>query len=403
MINKVPSQDFNADAYQDWKKRVEKELKGESFEDHLVWKSQEGFEQPSYEHDLPSPLPQLVPRKEAWKIIEPIFEGDALTANKHALSALNAGAEGIWFNKAFLGAAAQVASKEIINEVAPVFIKGGNVIDVFKPLFNNKDIVKAGASNDCYYLLDGGCYRDRGATLTAEIAYLLSSAISLLDQGVQPEKILFKSAYGSAFLSEIAKTRALRWLWASLLAHRSLSISNPFILATNLNHHYPKADEHNNILRATSSAISAIIGGADLLMITPWNHHWHQRDEFSTRISRNIQLLLKEESRLDKNLNPADGAYFIESMTQKMAKVIWDKTRTILKAGGFNQFVLSRQLLDELTKMRTNLIFTYKENENTLLGINKYPPAIVPEEQAPPFTKYELLPDYCHIPTAIKM
>ena len=398
----VLPEDFKADTYQDWKKRVEKELRGQSFEDLLVWKSMDGFIQPSYEITLPSPLPKLIPREKAWQIIEPIFEEHAIDANKHALSALNAGSEGVWFNKSFLGAAAQVATKDIIVDIAPAFIKGGNVIDIFKPLLKGVSLeINSDINHGHLILLDGNRYRERGATPIAEIAWMLASAIQLLQMGFSPSSILFKSSYGSAFLTEIAKTRAIRWLWTAILNQHGLPVANPMILATNLTHHYPKADEHNNILRATSSAMSAIIGGADMIMINPWNHHWKKQDEFSARISRNIQLLLKEESRLDKNHNPADGSYFLENLTVKIAQLTWEKVKPILRSGGFSEFITSKMLYQELNEMRNDLIDSYKSNHKTLLGVNKYTPATPPDEIQAPFAEYALLPDYCYIPTAI--
>jgi methylmalonyl-CoA mutase len=331
-------------------------------------------------------------------ILEAIHATDAQEANALALEALNAGAESIWFHKSFLGAAAEVATKGIDQRIAPVFIRGNNIKAPYKCLL--KEGAEPAFSSE-KMLLDGSVFRERGATPIQEAALLLSQGVECLDNGALVDQLYFRSGYGSAFLTEIAKTRALRWLWASLLQQKHIASDGMQLIGLNLTHHYPINDEHTNILRASSAAMAAVIGGADFVMLRPWNAHWKADDRFSQRITRNIHNLMKEEGKLDKNLNPADGSYFIEHLTLRMAQEIWNTTQIILREGGFAAYAKSGKLKNDLSSSRAVLIQSYRDEKRILLGVNKYPPSEVKAEQKPSASTYDLLPDYCHLPTEI--
>ena len=389
---------FDADTKTAWKSRVEKELKGKSFEDHLIWKSLDGFEIESFQNTLPTPMPTPPLRSTPWKALEGIYATDAQAANREALNALNLGAESIWFHKSFLGAAAEVATKGIDQSIAPVFIRGNSMVDPFKDLLKTGN---ASGSFDGSLLLNGSRYRERGAGPIMEGALLLASGIACLEKGVDAKHITFQLGYGSAFLTEIAKTRAFRWLWAATLRQHGVERPDMNLIGVNLTQHYPINDEHTNILRASSAAMAAVIGGADYVMLRRWDGHWKKDDGFSQRLTRNIHNLMKEEGRLDKNLNPADGSYFIEHLTLRLAREMWSEVQGILRAGGFSSYALSGSLKQSLTNDREQLIQAYRDGSRVLLGVNKYPPSEFKQEPAPEASTYTLLPDYCHLPTEI--
>ena len=118
----------------------------------------------------------MIPGNASWKIVEPIYATDAQQANLLALQALNSGAEAIWYQKSFLGAASEVVSKDIDQNIARVFIYGGNIIDPYQSLLKTGDILDIKNINtQC--ILDGNRLRERGANVIDEIALLLTQAI----------------------------------------------------------------------------------------------------------------------------------------------------------------------------------------------------------------------------------
>ena len=396
-LHPLPFPSFSSEV---WKQRVERELKGKSYDDFLIWNSLDGFNMEAWSNSLPDSLPAVQPLSEPWKIVEPVYEEDARQANRHALEALMAGAEAIWFDKGYLGAAAEVACRNIDREIAPVFIDEGNYVDPYRHLLKTAetdDSPREGA-----WLINGVRLRERGANLIQEAAVMLAQAIELGDRQGYEVPILFKSGIGNGFLSEIAKLRALRWIWSGVLKQRGLTPANPTLLAVNLSNTYAINDEHSNILRATSSAMSAVIGGAQFIMVEPWNKHWKENDPFSARISRNIQTLLKEEGRMDKNLNPADGSYFIENLTATIAEKVWEQVTEIQRAGGFTAYARSRKLKEALADSRKKSAEAYTSGSNVLLGVNKYPPAEPKQEHNADTTCYALLPDYLFIPAELQ-
>jgi methylmalonyl-CoA mutase len=390
---------FDKDSTSAWKARVERELKGKTFDDFLIWKSLDGFEIEAWQNQLPSPLPQLVPLSSPWKSLEPIYETDAQKANTKALNSLMSGAEAVWFQKSFMGAAAEVATLNIDKSVAPIFINHQSFCDVYQTLLkDNKEIE---LENDNSIIINGLRLRNRGASVIQEIAFCLSQAIELGSKNGFEKPLIFKLGYGNQFLTEIAKTRAIRWLWAGILNNESQPLANPEIIACNLRNTYAHSDEHTNILRATSSGLSAVIGGAQYVMIEPWNIAWKEEDAMAARISRNIHNLMRDEAKLDKNLNQADGSYFIENLTVALANKAWTLVQEIETKGGFTAYAKSGELKNELLAQQTATLDAYKEGGKVLIGVNKFQPKTPIAEKTPEFTIYELLPDYQFLPTKI--
>jgi methylmalonyl-CoA mutase len=390
---------FSTDTTEAWKTRVERELKGKSFEDHLIWQEGKDFTLSAWQNSQPSPMPVIPVPHSPWIILEPVYASDAQEANRRALDALMTGAEGIWFHKGFLGAAAEVATKNIDQSIAPVFIQGNTCADPYYALLKTGEQQEPACE---HILLNGKRMRERGAQASTEIALLLSQAIEHCQQRGFDAHILFWTASGTAFLTELSKHRALRWLWSNILRQEGVSPKSPQLLSSNLGIDYAYNDEHSNILRATSSAMASILGGASMVMIEPWDMHRNNDLVFSQRISRNIQLLLKEEARLDKNLNAPDGAYLIEHLTVALAEKAWNTVQLIEQQGGFTAFAQSGQLLALLSTEAEEMKQAYAKGQRILLGVNKYPPKPVKTESSPSTSSYALLPDFIHLPSYLQ-
>lgn len=382
----------------EWKARVEKELKGKSYAEFLEWDSSEGFQIEAWQDASDHQKISLPPLRNPWKILHPVYEEEAKDASKEALNALMNGAEAIWINKGFKGAAALLATKDIDQSIAPVFIRSVNINDVFKPLLKSGTDI-AVEMPEGNVLINGLRMRERGASVIEEIALSVSQGIALLNSGTSPEDIHISTGLGTSYLTEIAKTRALRLLWSGVLRTLRLPVSNPTLIGINLRIDYSNSNEYSNILRATSSAQSGVIGGVTYMMIEPWNRGWQSDYNFSSRISRNIQNLLREEGRLDKNLNPSDGSYFIDNLTSNIAHQAWSIVQNIEAEGGFESFTKSGNLKALLEKSRYKLIENFQSGEKVVLGVNKYPPANPVKIVVPNRSSYLHLPDHVHLPS----
>lgn len=387
---------FKKPDYTDWKNRVMAELKDKSFDDYLIWQSLDGFEVDAWQSAPPKICTTPPTNSKPWKIVEPIFEMDAQSANKTALDALNNGAESAYFFKKFLGAAAAVAVKNIDQEIAPIFIPDNTHHDLYKPLL--KHAVRPDFSHN-RLMLDGARFRNCGAGPLEEAAYLIAQLIETNESADNLEMVLVKTGVGASYLTEIAKIRAMRWIFSSLKSQSTAKFPDIEIMSTNLTRDCAVNDEHTNILRATSSGFAAAVGGANYIMILPWDHHFNIGNRFSARISRNIQLLLKEEAHIDKNLNPADGSYFMENLTSAIAQIIWEKVREISSAGGFTAYATTGALKKHIETSQKVIISQYQKQQRILLGINKYPPSKLVSEPIPKASHYELLPAYMHLPS----
>lgn len=400
MSNSLQLSDFAPDTTLQWRQRVEKELKGKSFEDFLVWKSIDGFQIEAWSNQLPGQLCQLRPLESPWKLLELVNNQDAQLANKSALHALMNGAEAVWFTKSFHGAAKEVATNGIDEKIAPVFISGNTICDPYHSLLKHgaQDEIKASTTQ----VINGHRLRERGCSVIQEIAFMLAQAIELCDTIGFDSSLYFKTGVGSGYLTETSKIRAIRWLWASALSLKNEGATNPSVIAQNLCIGYSKNDEHNNILRATTSALAGISGGAQFVGITPWDLGWNDSNEFSSRITRNIQNLLKDEARLSANLNPADGSFFIENLTTALAKKSWELVQTIIDYGGFSKYALDGKLAESIETERQRLVDAYKSQERILLNVNKYGSTKIEPENRPNYSSYKLLPDYLFLPTEIE-
>ena len=177
---------------------------------------------------------------------------------------------------------------------------------------------------------------------------------------------------GTNYFFEIAKLRALRILIKTLASAYDHNLEC-HIIATPTKRNKTVYDYNVNMLRTTTECMSAILGGADGVANLPYDALYHKDNEFGDRIARNQLLVLKHESYFDKVNNPADGAYYIESVTEQLAEKALELFKDIEKNGG-----LISQLIDGTIQRKINES-THKEQElfdsgkEVLLGTNKYP------------------------------
>ena len=176
-----------------------------------------------------------------------------------------------------------------------------------------------------------------GADIVMELAFGISMGSEYLaqlsDRGMSPalaaSKMRFSFGVGSSYFQEIAKLRAARILWSAVTNAFNPDKGGEITMDIHcVTSEWNKAvfDPYVNMLRTQTEAMSAILGGTDSLTVEPFDIVFRQPDEFSERIARNQQLILKEESYFDKVADPGAGSYYIEKLTEMISKYVkkWD-------------------------------------------------------------------------------
>ncbi|NUM51322.1 MAG: hypothetical protein HUU48_09415 [Flavobacteriales bacterium] len=224
-------------------------------------------------------------------------------------------------------------------------------------------------------------YHNAGAGFIQELSFSLAHAheyiVYLLEHGFKIEEIIskihFTFSVSTDYFAEIAKLRAFQILWANLIHtyHHEIDAYPCYIHAETSRRYHTVKDEHTNILRTTTQAMSALIGGCNTLSILPFNS-LKNADEFSRRIARNIGNILFHEASFSSYPNIACGSYFIESLTTEFAKKAWSYFKEIEKSGGLIESLSKNEVQKEIKKSREKELQEYKKKKRILMGVNKY-------------------------------
>lgn len=224
-----------------------------------------------------------------------------------------------------------------------------------------------------------------GAYISEELGYALAWGAELLDtlseEGFSIEevasRILFSFGIGPNFFMEIAKFRAARWLWATIVAAHGEQYKGDVAKikqhATTSTWNLTLYDAHVNMLRTQTETMSAALGGVDSITVLPFDVTFAAPDDFSTRIARNQQLLLKEESHFDKVIDPAAGSYYVEALTEKIAQEAWKLFVATQEAGGFAQEVQNGNIQRSINATNSKRHDAVAKRKESLLGTNEFP------------------------------
>ncbi|MEM7549067.1 MAG: methylmalonyl-CoA mutase family protein [Bacteroidota bacterium] len=251
---------------------------------------------------------------------------------------------------------------------------------LFDNLQTYRDLVDQNKSaNFKVFNLPSRYFHDKGFSPVEEIAFTLSLLVDLIEKFEDPDKVLpnieITTSAGVKYFEEIAKIRALRYLVQEIANAYGLSggnLSDLNIHSTSSTFYNTIHDEHNNLLRNTSSAISAILGGADALTILPHDALFSSSNYFSARIAKNISCLLSDESHFDKNTDPVAGSYFIEQMTDHTAKKAWAKFQDLENEGGFLNFIKKGSMENLISEKKELWKDRLVNHDEILVGFNKY-------------------------------
>jgi methylmalonyl-CoA mutase len=222
-----------------------------------------------------------------------------------------------------------------------------------------------------------------GADIVQELAFAISMGSEYLTQLTQrgissstaASKIKFSFGTGSNYFPEIAKLRAARLLWSVVNTGFSPDSRNIKMEIHSVTSKWNKTiyDPYVNLLRTQTEAMSAILGGADSLTVDPFDIVFRNPDEFSERIARNQQLILKEEAYFDKVVDPAAGSYYIENLTNLIAENAWKLFLEIEDMGGFLSGLKSGFIQTKLKESAANRKKDLATRKTVLLGTNQYP------------------------------
>jgi methylmalonyl-CoA mutase len=225
---------------------------------------------------------------------------------------------------------------------------------------------------------------DSGATPLQELAFSLSAGAEYLtaftDAGlpadIAAQHMQLHFAMGTTYFMEVAKLRAARILWARMTDHYPSTkpcAGRIFIHSSTSRWNQSACDPHTNILRGTGEAMSAVIGGTDSLEVIPYDTPFRNSNEFSERIARNIQIILKEEAYFDKVIDPGAGSYYIEQLTDSLTHQAWQLFLEIEAEGGYLQAVRKHIIQDKIKAAAEERYSNVSLRKEILLGTNQYP------------------------------
>lgn len=403
-----------------WLTQVQQELKGEVAYERLRWQTGEGFTlEPYYTadslDDVPLDLIQAAQKPTAgWlnapgyyitdekddntALREAIMQGaDALVLNlptadvnlSHLLNGIKLSDTPVFFR---LRSDASLQSDFIrtLKIMAPYQLKGGLLTDVSDA---TTEITRLTADSPLFRTVCVGshAFHNAGATATQELAFTLASLAdaydTLTDNGLTIDQLVPKTmlslSVGTSYFLEIAKLRTLRVLYNRFISHYSLSSSHyPAFIHCQTSTFYDAAvTPYTNLLRATTEAMAAVLGGCDALTVHPYDLVLEKSasptlvpqpdEDFADRIARNVSLLLNEESYLNKVADPSAGSYYLENLTHQLSEAAWALFLTVEKQGGFAKAVANDFIPTEIERAYRAKVEAVQQG-NVLVGVTKF-------------------------------
>ncbi|MBU2996489.1 methylmalonyl-CoA mutase subunit beta [Cellulophaga baltica] len=408
MSNQNLFNEFSEVSPKQWKQKIQFDLKGDDYNEKLVWESPEGIKvKPFYTVEDLEEIPFSQVQINTWHIAQTIFVSNAERANLKALTILKKGIESLIFiiptNEVDCSILLKNIDLQTVNIhfefqfLASEYIK--KLYEIEKEhkacFYYNFDIINHLAKSGNWYhnqetdfklfseivahcnniTIDASNYQNSGANITQQLAYTLAHANEYLNRIPESRlteiKFNFKIAVGSNYFFEIAKIKALRLLWTSLAPEYNCN-TNCHIISIPSRRNKTIYDCNSNMLRTTTECMSAILGGTNTICNLPYDAIYHKNNDFAEQIARNQLLLLKEESYFDKTTNASDGSYYITSITNQLAEKALELFKLLEKSGGFLSQLKNHAIqkkIKESAKKEQELFNTQNE---VLIGINKY-------------------------------
>lgn len=421
---------FPSSSKEEWINQVKRDLKGKDFDETLTSKlwgkikiqpfyTSEDLEGPTAEYKFhpDSKIPGMSPR--IWNNLVAIFPENKKNTNDEILHMLQNGAEGLILhlegtenlNKILKGVHTEYISINFLptGETAqffhlilewiesvnlkPSMLIGAILWSPFDDLFRsgeNFDMAigqAAKAINDFknfreFYpiTIDLSRYSNAGATGTQELTYGLGEVIELIDKlskkAISPsqvfENLAFITAVSDSHFAEIAKVKALRKLIVELAGNYGVQIEmeNIHIITSTSEWSKSLVDKNTNLIRQTYEAMAGILGGGNLLWVKPTEGKNASASE--KRIARNISAILREESHLDKVMDPASGSFYLEKLQEEIEQSVIDELQELEEKGGWLKSFKDRSLHDAIRTSREAAQKKVLSDSSIKVGVNKY-------------------------------
>ena len=367
---------------EEWEAAIARDLKGADYEKRLIWRSDEGLAvKPYYRaddlHDLAfmDVAPGTFPYRRGtrttgdWRIREKIDAVDAATENREACAAVAGGAEEIAFTGFLVEGRADLDVLLATLDEIPIHFEDADealVKLLVEKLRAGSRVARTSTGCDALAYVDfaaeaihgipdgfipftihGDVFEEAGATAAEEVGFTLAAGVDFLDEMKEHEvdagraaaALEFSFAMGSNYFFQIAKLRAFRIVWARAVESfgGARAKARAHIAARTSQWNKTLYDPHVNILRATTETMAAVLGGADSVIVAPFDACYKLPDEASRRLARNTQLLLRHEACMGRATDAAGGSYYVEAVTDFLASEGWKIMQGIEARGGFRK------------------------------------------------------------------
>ncbi len=364
-----------------WEDVILHDLKGADYAKKLIWHTPEGIAvKPYYRAEDIANLsvdqePGIFPYSGGtrahgdWLIREEIDADNPEEANREAQNALAAGAEEISFLNAVVRTASDLGMLLANLQTTPLHFENGDDVLIgllgerlksradssristgLNPLANPDfaaNVVRCATPALVPFTIHGEHLEEAGANAVQEVAFTLAAGIDFLAdmeaRGIDIDRaaasVGFSFSVGASYFFQIAKFRAFRILWAKAVESfgGSRDAARARMYARTSLWNKTIYDPHVNLLRTTTEAMSAVLGGVDSVCVAAFDECYKIPDDGSRRLARNSQLMLKHEVLLARVADPGAGSYFLEAITDSIAREAWKTMRQIDGVGGYRK------------------------------------------------------------------
>ncbi len=418
--------DFDPVSFEQWKEKINADLKGKKTFDDLIWHTDNGIDVlPAYHQDIvPDNNNRIIAKNigefdkpNDWKIHFDLPLTTPQETNAKILHMLQSGVNSIEITGSFPSYAdfkttLQDIDLRIINihfntpdtndtfrflaqfckekrfDTAQINGSISNPVNILnrndfhiqsdiKQLFDLAEI--NGFSNLKLFTVNAAPVHNNGGNTVQELTYAFAALTEVLhllhDFSFEKLGNRFRMVFatGTNYFFEIAKYRSIRILWENFLEAAGIPFSPIEILAVSSQFLQPEKDVETNLLRHTTEAMSAVLGTVDALRVYPFTRKESYSDEFKERLAKNISLILKEESFFAEIADPAAGSYYIEQLTGQLATTAWNNLLQMQQNNGYLHHLENNSIANEIQKQKQQFEQQLKEQTKVLIGVNKYP------------------------------
>lgn len=367
-----------------WKEKIIKELKEKS--DNVIFQDEvEDFSIDITEQSKKCFESEDFRDSNEWKNCFFIDVNDEINSNNLCLNALMGGADSLFFHVEnadinwktlmkgiqfeYISTRIKLTSIQAVNSSTNFIKQHRNIQLLIDPLMNNEDL-----TNYKYgFILDGAELQNIGANTWQEAGILLSTFHELLILDKKENTYNIHLGIGSNYFIEIAKIRAVKWLFNHLC--ELYNISKPKLIFSAATGFLNKSlkDPHTNLLRQSTEAMSALSAGVSDLTIRAYDEISEEgATDFSRRMALNISNILKEESYFDYVKDPLKGSNIVELLTQQIIEKSWDFFKSLEVFKSLNNEDKIQYLKREIEITRKKRIASFQKNKTKLIGVNSF-------------------------------